>query len=85
MRDSDSKDFNLQKWYELQKVINANKVSIDKTVHQKTEEEKLKLKKEVLLYNSNVGRPLHEEGRKDILRRFLGSSMPKFNIDLKYV
>ena len=85
MRDSDSKDFNLQKWYELQKDINKDKVSIDKTVFDKTSVEKQNLVKEMMLYKANKGRAIHEEGRKDILKRFLGSRMPKFNIDLKYV
>lgn len=85
MRDSDSKDFNLQKWYDIQKEINSNKVSIDKGVFTKKPSERLDLKKEKLLYKSNRGRPLHEENRADILRRFLGSQVPKFNINLLYV
>jgi len=74
-QSQNSSDFNSGKANSLQLEINKDKVDINYGEFRKDKKEKLKLKEAKLNYSVDP-----EKGRDDILRAFIDSNIPNWNI-----
>lgn len=74
-QSQDSSSFNSGKAFAVQAEINSRKVDIDRDIFKKEDKEKLKLKEAKMNFKFDM-----EKGRDKIIKSFIDSKIPNWNI-----